>query len=73
MNDTETDNMNIICVEVPKQQTHILVQVIIQQNPCSKWLDKKLRDVPNYDIALLHTAYMWFKKLHFTHLILIPS
>lgn len=73
MNDTETDNMNIICVEVPKQQTHILVQVIIQQNPCSKWLDKKLRDVPNYDIALLHTAYMWFKKLHFTHLILYPS
>lgn len=69
MNDTETDNMNIICVEVPKQQTHILVLVIIQQNPCSKWLDKKLRDVPNYDIALLHTAYMWFKKLHFTHLI----
>ena len=31
MNDTETDNMNIICVEVPKQQTHMLVLVIIQQ------------------------------------------
>ena len=70
MNDTETDNMNIICVEVPKQQTHMLVLVIIQQNPCSKWLDKKLRDIPNYDIALLRTA--WFKKLCFTHLMLIP-
>lgn len=31
MDDTETDNMDIICVEVPKQQTHILDLVIIQQ------------------------------------------